>query len=75
MLLVIVGGTVSAGYTKIEKNWLALGRVPLAAVITPLNVPDSDGVPEIVPLEVIDKPGGRPVALNVIVESPVAVTT
>ena len=34
---------------KTEKSWVAFGRVPLAAVMVPVKVPDALGVPVIAP--------------------------
>jgi len=56
-----------------EKLCVASGRMPLAAVIVPGNVPAVVGVPEIMPLLLIVSPVGKPEALNVIGAVPVAV--
>jgi hypothetical protein len=70
--LVIVGAT-GAGLITMLKPWVALGKVPFAAVIVPLNVPTAVGVPEITPAVLIANPVGRPVAVKVIGAVPVAV--
>ena len=70
--LVIVGATGAALIT-IEKFCVALGKVPLVAVIVPGNVPAVVGVPEMTPLLLIARPVGRPVAVNPIGVVPVAV--
>ncbi len=72
--LVMVGATGAALITMV-KGWVALGRVPLAAVMVPLKVLAVVGVPEITPLlELMVRPVGRPEAVNVIGAVPVAVT-
>ena len=71
--LVIVGATVPALITMLNA-WMALGNVPLAAVMVPLNVPAVVGVPAMTPALLIATPPGKPVAVNVIGAVPVAVT-
>ena len=71
--LVIVGATGAALITML-KFWVALGNVPLAAVIVPLNVPAAVGVPEITPALLIASPAGKPDSVKVIGAVPVAVT-
>ena len=50
--------------TTMLKPCVALGAVPLAAVIVPLNVPAAVGVPEMTPVELIVRPVGRPGAYS-----------
>ena len=71
--LVIVGATVPALITMLNA-WVAVGNVPLAAVIVPLNVPAVVGVPSMSPALLIATPPGKLVAVNVIGAVPVAVT-
>jgi len=70
---VIVGATVPALITMLNA-WVALGNVPLAAVMVPLNVPAVVGVPAMTPALLIATPPGKPGAVNVIGAVPVAVT-
>jgi hypothetical protein len=64
-----------AGTTSvlIEKGWVAFGGVPFEAVMSPLYVPGAVGYPEIRPLGVMLRPGGKPEATKVIGGVPVAV--
>ena len=59
----------------IEKSWVALGRVPLDAVMEPLKVPGALGVPEITPPGLSVRPAGRApeVTVKVMGEVPDAV--
>ena len=67
--LIIVGTSM----TSIEKGWVALGEVPLLAVIVPLNRPLCDGTPVITPAGLISSPVGSPGAVKVIGVVPSAV--
>ena len=60
----MVGG-IGAGAIVIEKLCVALGSVPLAAVIVPLKVPVASGVPEITPPAPSIRPPGSAPALTV----------
>ncbi len=63
-----------AGVMVIEKFWVALGRVPFAAVMVPVNKPAVVGVPEMTPPELSVSGGGKApdVTENVIGALPVA---
>ena len=71
--LVMVGAAVPALITTLNAC-VALGKVPLAAVIVPLNVPAVVGVPAITPALLMVTPPGNPDAVKVIGAVPVAVT-
>ena len=58
-------GATSAGAMAIEKPCVASGRVPLEAVIVPLNVPVAPGVPEITPPVPNVRPVGKAPPLTV----------
>ena len=76
-VLVVVWKIESDGAAPITmvKACVALGSVPLAAVIVPLNVLAVVGVPDITPVVgAIVSPVGRPDAEKVIGAVPVAVT-
>ena len=64
-----------ASTMMMEKFWVATGKVPLAAVIVPLKVPNALGVPVIAPPEPSVRPVGRlpAVTVNVIGVLPDAV--
>jgi hypothetical protein len=62
------------GAITILNACVALGNVPLAAVIVPGNVPGVVGVPEITPALLIVSPAGNPDAVNVIGAVPLATT-
>ena len=62
--LLVNCGAMGAGAMAIEKLCVALGRVPLVAVIVPLKVPVAPGVPEIVPPVPKVRPVGRAPALT-----------
>ena len=55
----VKSGATDAGLMMMEKFCVALGRVPLNAVIVPLNVPAAFGVPKISPSELSVRLAGR----------------
>ncbi len=67
---VILAGTA---LTFMVNGWVALGAMPFAAVIVPVNVPACEGNPEISPALLIVSPVGNPEAVNVIGDVPLAV--
>ena len=58
-------GATGAAPIVIENAWVALGNVPLAAVMVPVNGPLTLGVPLIAPLPLRDRPVGRAPAVTV----------
>ena len=78
LALVIAGAwfTVGAGFTVRVKDCVALGVVPLAAVIVMGKLPLAVGVPLSVPVEAVNvtPPGSAPDAVSVGAGDPVAVT-
>ena len=67
-------GATAVDRIVMKKTWIAFGRLPLDATISPPKLPSVVGVPEMTPSDEIESPGGNPVAEKVMGAVPTAET-